>query len=296
MTQLVKRRIAGAAALVIACILAVTLGITPASAFDGRVPDSRSATAQGEITAQYWHGLNRDPDTGGLNNYMSFAKQNCRWGVLDASFKILNSAEAHNTWRNNPRALAGMLYAALLNRAADPGGLTAYTNAIRDRGLPWATAQMMGSPEYRNRLGRFCTNSGESATEYDWQTAQSIARNTFFKHAENLAIACGVSTTVKSAIGALKSTPYPPAVAVGKIASVTNMIITGWGLDGTCGAAVAFLRAGLAVNSTINGDRHSPVFIQWSVGRPGLNGQRKFTIRVGSNPTSWTGYSGSAWG
>lgn len=188
-----------------------------------------------------------------------------------------------------------MLYAALLNRAADPGGLTAYTNAIRDRGLPWATAQMMGSPEYRNRLGRFCTNSGESATEYDWQTAQSIARNTFFKHAENLAIACGVSTTVKSAIGALKSTPYPCGRRGRQNRFRHQHDHHGMGIGRYVRRGCRF-SGGLAVNSTINGDRHSPVFIQWSVGRPGLNGQRKFTIRVGSNPTSWTGYSGSAWG
>ena len=41
-----------------------------AYAMDGRNPDARPATAEGEITAQYWHGLNRDPDRAGLESYM----------------------------------------------------------------------------------------------------------------------------------------------------------------------------------------------------------------------------------
>jgi len=64
---------------------------------------------------------------------MGFANQNCRWGVLSASFQILNSTEAHNAWHNNPQTLAGMLYAALLNRPPDPGGLQTYTAAIIQR-------------------------------------------------------------------------------------------------------------------------------------------------------------------
>ena len=86
---------------------------------NGNVPDKRAPNVAGEITAMYWHGVNRAPDSGGFNQYMWFANQNCRWGVLSASFQILNSAEAHNVWRNNPQTLAGMLYAALLNRPPD---------------------------------------------------------------------------------------------------------------------------------------------------------------------------------
>lgn len=85
---------------------------------------------------------------------MSFVNQNCRWGVLSGSFQILNSAEARNVWHNDPQTLAGMLYAALLNRPPDAGGLATYTAAIRQRGLAWATASMMASNEYNARLNR----------------------------------------------------------------------------------------------------------------------------------------------
>jgi hypothetical protein len=269
---------------------------TPASAMDGGVPDSRPATPAGEITAQYWHGLNRDPDAGGLANYLTFVNQNCRWGILDGSFKILNSAEAGNVWHNNSQTLAGMLYAALLNRPPDAGGLATYSNAISQRGLRWATASMMGSPEYNGRLNRICTNPNETATMYTPAAAQAFVRNVLINNAENLAETCAMDTAVRTALGSLKSVPWPPAQALGRIATVTNMVITGYGLDGTCGAVVTYLRAAYQVNSVIGGGQDNPVFMQWSVGSPDwLTGQRPFTIRVGPNPTSWNGFSGKAW-
>lgn len=282
---------------VMAAMAAVSLAVAaPASAMDGNVPDSRPSTPAGEITAQYWHGLNRDPDPGGLANYMSFVNQNCRWGILDGSFKILNSAEAHNVWHNNAQSLAGMLYAALLDRPPDAGGLATYTNAISERGLPWATAAMMGSTEYNGRLNRICTNPNETATMYTPAAAQAFVRDVLVNNAENLAEVCAMNAAVRTALGSLKSVPWPPAQALGRIATVTNMVITGYGLDGTCGAVVTYLRAAYQVNSIIGGDQDNPVFIEWSVGSPNwFTHQRPFTLRVGPNPTSWTGYSGKAW-
>ena len=43
-----------------------------------------------------------------------------------------------------------MLYAALLNRSPDPGGLTAYTGAIQQHGLRWAITSMLASGEFQS--------------------------------------------------------------------------------------------------------------------------------------------------
>jgi hypothetical protein len=294
-------RLAGKAlARLIAMVLVATVVgaiAARASAMDGRVPDGRTLTPGGEITAMYWHGLNRDPDQGGFNNYMWFVNRNCRWGILDGSFKILNSGEAHDIWRNDPQTMAGMLYAALLNRPPDLGGLATYTAAIRQRGLEWATAAMMGSREYNLRLKAICANPNETATMYGWQEAQAFSRDTLMKRAENLAIVCGANTAIRTAIGQLKDTPWPPTIAIGRIGWVTNQMINAFGWDGTCGAALQFLLAARHVNETIlSGQGNNPVFIQWTVESPHwFTGQRPFTIRVGPNPTLWKGFSGKAW-
>jgi len=288
----------GALAAVVSILIALTIGfgVRPAMAVDGRVPDSRPGTPGGEITAIFWHGLNRDPDPSGYANYMSFVNQNCRWGVLDGSFKILNSAEAHNTWRNDPRTLAGMLYAALLNRPPDDGGLKTYSDAISQRGLEWATAAMMASSEYNRRLSGICPSRSETSAMYTWQDAQQFSRDTLIDHAKNLAEACLLNKVVQQ-INQLKSVPYPPAQAVGRIAWVTNQVISFYHLDGTCGAVVQMLLAARHVNEVIaSGQGDNPVFIEWSVGNPAiLTGQRAFTIRIGPNPTSWQGFSGKSW-
>jgi hypothetical protein len=55
------------------------------------------------------------------------------------------------------------------------------------------------------------------------------------------------------------------------------------------------MRAYLEVGKVVDGTRYNPVFIQWSVGEAGWNGQRSFTLRVGPNPTQWRGFSGKIW-
>src|SRR6201995_4180083 len=122
-----RRAAAFATTMLATAGLCVAIAAGPALAANGNVPDNRPVSGAGEITAMYWHGLNRDPDSSGFAQYMSFVNQNCRWGVLSGSFQILNSAEAHNAWHNDPQTLAGMLYAALLNRAPDAVGLATYT-------------------------------------------------------------------------------------------------------------------------------------------------------------------------
>jgi hypothetical protein len=69
-----------------------------------------------------------------LNGYVSYADKDCRWGIQSAATDILDSGEAVSVWRDNPQTLAGMLYAALLNRPPDAGGLASNTAAIQQHG------------------------------------------------------------------------------------------------------------------------------------------------------------------
>ena len=288
-----RRCLAAAGATLAFATLVLTA--SPAYAMNGNVPDNRAPDATGEITAMYWHGLNRDPDPAGLSQYMGFANQNCRWGVLSASFQILNSAEAHNVWHNDPQTLAGMLYAALLNRPPDPGGLQTYTAAIIQRGLPWATASMMASAEYNTRLAGICRAPNETATMYTWDNAQAFAKSIARNNAFNNALLCaGAKALFK--IDYLKDSDTPAGELISSSLEIEKWIIDTFKLDGSCGAALAFLKAAVAIYQTINGGQYNPVFIQYSVGSPSIiTHQQKFTIRVGPDPAHWTGYSGSSW-
>ena len=87
--------------------------------------------------------------------------------------------------------LAGMLYAALLNRAPDPGGLATYTADIEQRGLAWSTASMMASAEYHNRLAVICPNPNDNAAMWPWHTAKSFAFNKLLHNAGSMALVCG---------------------------------------------------------------------------------------------------------
>ena len=301
LTGRAMRRLAAAAGAALA-FAPLVLTASPAHAMNGNVPDNRPPNATGEITAIYWHGPNRDPDPAGFNQYMWFANQNCRWGVLSASFKILNSAEAHNVWHNNPQTLAGMLYAALLNRPPDPGGLQTYTTAIIQRGLPWATASMMASPEYNARLAGICQAPGETATMYTWQEAKTF-RDTLLKLASNEGTFCFGKKAVDKILDLRGKEDTEPTVGnpIGEILavaySITNQIVADFHLDGTCGAMKAYLMAALKVFETYRGGTgDNPVFVEYSVGKASFwTHQRPFTVRIGPNPTSWTGYSGKSW-
>lgn len=274
----------------------VTGATTTAAAFDGRNPDARAVTARGEIDALYWHGLNRDPDPTGMASYTALVNRDCSWGVQLASFSILTSPEAHAVWRENPQTFAGMLYAALLNRPPDPGGLATYTSAIVQRGLPWATTAMMSSNEYHQRLARICPIATDTVAMLGATDATEWSQF-LLGRAENLAGACGLNKATRAAIASLRTSAAPPAKLVGGLATVANAVSDRYKLDGTCGAALSVLRATLAINQTIAGPQNNPVFLWVHVGKPGiLNGRQKnFIIRVGTNPTGWSEYSGKAW-
>lgn len=269
---------------------------------NGNVPDNRAATPLGEVTAQYWHGLNRDPDQAGLNGYMSWAGKDCRWGVMDDSFKIDTSAEAVSVWHNNPQTLAGMLYASLLNRPPDSAGLTAYTNGIRAHGLRWAAASMEASPEYRSRLAALC-NGRASSDAGMLQPAAAVKTGVagYLSVAATLAVACKVNDftteSLKSADEAADDTPA--AEEVETVNSAASLALTLAGGDESCKAAKQLLFAAAKIVSIaypLDGPP-SPVFIEqdlsshWKLSHPLSVQWCEGAIRVGPDPSDWTQYS-----
>jgi hypothetical protein len=286
MGQLLRRLIivTALALAAVSCLI-----VTPAAAFDGRVPDGRATTPDDEIRAYYWHGLDRDPDAGGFNNYMWFVNKDCRWGILDAGIKILDSAEAQHRWPSTEQKV-GALYASLLNRGPDPGGFATYMNAINQRGLRWSITSMQASDEFHSRLDRICagrTSSNATVWNPHDATAHAIRIN---NGAETLVVACGVGllintfgklTLLKGAARAIKRS----ATAAGKVAKTAG---------GACYGAYQMLlaadrTASLAEYESANS---SPVFLEqntrtyWNL----LGRWCETWIRVGLNAMTWNGY------
>ena len=272
--------------------LALGLGIaTPAMAGDGR-----ANTTQAELRSVLYHTLGRNPDGPqpdrhsvpyyqvGVNNL------GCQWGVIDATYRMATSGEARQRWGYNSQNLAGMLYAALLDRAPDPGGLTAYTRAISTYGLDWSTRQMMGSNEYRSRLARLCGVGSLSASMYDWQTAMNFVRGDLLDRTINMAKVCGVQKAVEK-LTSYKDNAKPGRAFVG-IAGEGARVLNGWLGNDPCKAALEMTKAMAHIAYTVyetGYDGYNPVFIQISSDRNWL-GMTSFKIRVGPNQTSWTPY------
>lgn len=154
---------------------------------------------------------------------------------------------------------------------------------------------MMASPEYNTRLAGICRTRNETATVYTWDTAQAFAKSIARNNAFNNALLC-VGAKALFKIDYLKDSDTPAGEFISSSLAIEKWIIDTFKLDGSCGAALAFLKAAVAIYQTTNGGQYNPVFIQYSVGSQAIfTHQRTFTIRVGPDPTHWTGYSGSSW-
>jgi hypothetical protein len=282
--------------------LALTFGFVAVTTTPAAAADGRAVSAQGEIRAVLYHAFDRNPDgpqpdRHSVPYYMVGVKNlGCQWGISDATFKMLTSAEAQNRWHHNAQDLAGMLYAALLDRAPDPGGLRTYTSAIQVYSLNWATRQMMGSAEYRTRLARICNASGLSAAMFDWETAWNFARNTLLDRAKVNAIACGQQKAVDKIVG-WKDNPKPgPAILINASGEIAK-ILQGW-LEDSCRAAVTYVEAAasIALHTMDGADGHNAVFIRIDTHKSWLTGHMVtyFSIIVGPNPTQWHNFEGKA--
>lgn len=273
-------------------MVASTLLATPAALAD----DGRAATPESEVIAQFQHSLDRAPDAQGLENYMSFVRENCHWGVVDASYRIATSGEAVERWGGDPVHLAGMLYASLLNRAPDEQGLVDYAESIRVRGLSLSTAEMLGSREYRDRLGAICEGDDSywlPATMRDWQSAMTFAEDVLVKRAFALGVTCGVLKGVKKFTG-LKEGAKGARLFIGAAGEVTNKIHGK--LDDTCGTAVSYLKAAVRIAEIVDAGPHgyNPVFIQFDIRQSNMTATLVdyISIRIGPLPTEWTEYEG----
>ncbi len=272
------------------------LVVTPAMADDGR-----AVGANAEVRSVLRHTMGRNPDGSQpdrhtVPHYLAGVKNlGCQWGVLDATYRMAVSPEAQRRWNHNAQDLAGMLYAGLLNRAPDPGGLQAYTTAIRTHGLPWSTGQMLGSAEYRLRLARICGTSAPKlrASLYDWQSANRFARDVLLHNALNLAKLCGSQKAIQKVISYRENATGPRAF-IGITGEVTKVLHGK--LDGTCRAMITYVEAAAAISWHVvnGGDGHNPVFIQYDTHKSwvSLNMVTYFSVRVGTDPTNWHAYQG----
>jgi hypothetical protein len=284
----IRRLVAALIGTTIFAAATVFASSNSAAAVDGRVPDGRTGNPTGEVSAYYWHGLNRDPDPGGLSNYMSFVNKDCRWGILDAGLRILESAESKNRWPSTS-AKAGALYASLLNRPPDPGGLNTYINAINTRGLRWSTTAMQSSSEFRNRLDRVCAGrTSTNATVWPVGDALTQAMN-IHNASDKLVWSCGVGLLVNTfaPIRALKDAPA--IIKRNKLAASSAYKLVG----GACYGALQMLSAADDLASLADyGRANNPVFLEAD--------QRTYTnaigrwceqwIRVGPAVNEWSGY------
>src|SRR6266568_1600971 len=289
MREITRRWFPVLASLLAVLSLAGLIIVPAASAMDGRVTDARSTDPVGEITAYYWHGLNRDPDSGGLANYMSFANQDCRWGLQDAGIKILDSGEAHNVWRNDPQTLAGMLYAALLNRPPDPGGLATYTAAIQARGLRWSITAMQSSDEFHTRLDRICAGR-KSSNATVWNPHDAVVQAIRINNgASTLVAGCGVAFLINTFAPIKALAGAPRIIRLGKLAAGQAIKVAG----GDCYAAYQMLSAADNTASLADyGGANNPVFVEqdtrtyWNF----IGHWCETWIRVGPNAMTWSGY------
>jgi hypothetical protein len=281
-------------------VLATTLGASTLVASPVMAADGRPNTAKGEIAAVLHHALGRDasgpqPDEHSVERYLPFAKKNCQWGAVDASFRMVTSTEAQARWNHNDQDLAGMLYAALLDRAPDDEGLRTYTRAINEHGIGWSAAQMMGSNEYKDRLASYCNTSVEdlNATMHNWQSALDFAANVLVGNAINLAASCGAVMKVEDLVD-IRKNPTNKQLFIGVTGSIASSLHDQ--LDGTCEAVKQYLEAAyhIAVLVTEGGDNYNPVFIQYDTHKSLLTGHfiTYFAVRVGVNPTDWREWEG----
>jgi hypothetical protein len=170
-----------------------------------------------------------------LNSYVSYADKDCRWGIQSVATDILDSGEAVSVWHDNPQTLAGMLYAALLNRPPDAGGLATYTAAIQQNGLRWAITSMLASGEYQSRLGKICAGrASTNATAWDSEdgAAQAILIN---NGASELVKACAAALLINT-FAPIKAGLFKDAgvlikasrVAAGKVAKLSGSCNAAW--------------------------------------------------------------------
>ncbi len=144
-----RRTVVAAAAAALLAGAGLTAG-SPAQAYDGR-----AVSPAGELRSVHLYALDRAPDRRERSVSLRAADANCKSAVLRSSYDILTGREAARNLRT-PQRRTNAVYLALLDRAPDPAGWAMYLAVNRVDGIDRSTADIMASPEYRNRLARVC--------------------------------------------------------------------------------------------------------------------------------------------
>lgn len=274
------------ATLTVAALAATVAFSSGASANDGR-----AVSPKGELNALYIHGLDRAPDQGGWNTYISMINGDCRWNLLRASYDILTSPEAANRWRT-PQNLVGALYAALLNRAPDPGGFTTYVNLTNARGFPSAVVSVLASAEYKNRAAAICAGlPGPPASMVSPDNGFALAAQTW-NASKALAASCafGVYQTFSGPL----SDVFGGASTLKRVWDGIHSVRGGEQLlANSCGAWYQVLLAVTYADNVSN----AGYFTFWREdgidvsGWPGPHNHCTNWIRIGTDPSHWNTYT-----
>ncbi|MEV1295184.1 hypothetical protein [Pseudonocardia sp. NPDC049635] len=313
--------------LAAAAVAAPLIGIAPAVTATPPAPtvtlsDGRDSTPDSELAAIYQHAFTRAPSEAERERDLKLAAEDCHWGVLDFSFKAMTSPEARGRWDNDPQDLAGMLYAGLLNRAPDAEGLQTSTSNIQQRGLDWATTEMLASPEYHQRIDRICQGQPSSgAAMMTWSDAVETAESVVDTRRRVAGVTCWLDGTVWSGLDAFdlllqaKSAKDGASTVVAKndarmqvlglfddLVKGVDTAIGGTGGENECKAEAEFMRAGqriveIAVPDQVHTEGgHNAVFVleEQQKNDNRLPGHTTTTTwRVGTNPTSWDPFEGT---
>jgi|GEM_PF-5417232 len=269
-------------------------GASVATSGAAQAADDRAPTIISEVIAYYQHGWDIQPDRAQVDTYFNeFSRDNCSWGLAAAGYELATSDRARNRWHNNPQDLAGMLYAMFLNRGPDDGGLTTYTNSINDRGLEWATASMLSSDEYHQRIAGICgADDVRNAAVYTHEDAWNFAQGTLMNNAVNLAIGCVFMHKIQDMAGFHKN----PASNRILFIQFAGELANGWysNAEDSCAAALTYVKAAYQI-WTIVSDGDSPVFIRQDTHRSWWTFRQVeyFEMQIGPNPNKWTGYDGA---
>ncbi|MEV1292742.1 hypothetical protein [Pseudonocardia sp. NPDC049635] len=304
-------------------LAALVLPLAVAVAPEALATDGRDRTPTGELAAVYQHAFTRAPSGAERERDLQLAGMDCHWGVLDFSFRAMTSPEARGRWDNDPQDLAGMLYAGLLDRAPDAEGLQTSTRSIQQRGLEWATTEMLASPEYHRRIDRICQGlPSTGAAMMTWSDAVETAQSVVESRRQVAGVTCWLDSTVWAGLDAFDALlrtdtgkeKDPRTLKAKKDLRVETLklfddlvkgvdrVMGGSGGEDECAAEANFMRAGeriveIAVPERVGTDGgHNAVFVQEEqvkIDNLAPGHRTKATWRVGANPTSWEPFEGT---
>ncbi|MBL8160091.1 hypothetical protein JNJ66_06570 [Candidatus Saccharibacteria bacterium] len=281
------------AALVAALVMVSGMTVLTGTA---AAADGREQSVTGEITAYAVHSWDRQPDAGELQANAQYAEEDgCHQGLTQAGFRIVASELTQATWPD-PRDLVGAIYAALLDREPDAGGMDTSLTNINNRGVDFAVMEVLASAEYHNRLAGICGTDTTTGGALMWNDALDLVENEVIplamKHGANCAFMKGFKTQT-----GLKKNVKGARVLIGVVGEITNKVHGK--LDKTCGTALELLKVGAKIIDLTGGETHNggynAVYVNYRLGdKPWTAGIiSEWRMQVGNNPVDVTEFDGT---